>query len=60
MTKIEIEQNTAEKELAILENELIDIEELLKNSNPFICMDIKERMSIIDQYKKEIQNKIDD
>jgi hypothetical protein len=48
MTKIEIEENRAEKELAILENELIDIEELLKNSNPFICMDIKERMSIID------------
>ena len=48
MTQVEIEKYRAEEELAILENELIDIEELFKNSNPFICMDIKERMSIID------------
>ena len=60
MTQVEIEKYRAEEELSILENELIDLEELLKNSQPFICCDIKECMSIIDQYKKEIQYKIDD
>jgi hypothetical protein len=32
MTQVEIEKYRAEEELSILENELIDLEELLKNS----------------------------
>ena len=47
MTQVEIEKYRAEEELAILENELIDLEKLLNYSKPFICCDIKEYMSII-------------